>query len=715
MVRGEHRRLSGWIELRPLMLAAVTIAVSLAYVLSGHCQDTASAPTDGSRHWALLIAAEKYEKAPELQFTVNDVRQVAQTLKQYGGYHPDRILEITDDGAAAHHQPLKASIEAAVPEFLKRPAEADSILILFSGHGFRDDEGRLYLAPLDCDPADPVSTGVSAEWFRQQLETCQARVKVLVLDACHAGSEKGGAPIANSVNAKDLGESFKGVAGVVTLASSTGDQKSQIWQFKQQSLYSYWLNQGLKGHADADGSGSVNVEELHQYVLDHVRQTADIRMGRAQTPVRDFGPRVIGTPEVIRLHPQPLRQILADMSDQIAGLMEERRISSLGVVEFTSESIHGEVLGGDFGLLGKYCAEQLERGLIGRSAGKFSVIDRKRLAKALAQNQFSLVSFESSEALESLSESVGGMPVICTGSLSERRGQIVHIRCKVLETEGEKAIGHVGGVARLNESEWAMIGRSVQIRPEDRMPVIPRPGETSPPLDSRVITEADRRSKEPHPLLDPRFPYRLRMMIVSNPQEQNVSKRKVEERRPVFDGNDCYFPVRQGETYELWVENRSGQIVMMRLLVDGLNTLPERDKIEKGIETVVVGKRVNLDEAIPWELDPQARGVWLNNGAPTWAVRGFFGSTGIEAERNAFLVVDAEKSVAARQHFTEQIGLITAAFYLPKAGTRRVGTGLGQAGRETVRAAKHSECGNLVAIVHLRYVDEKGLVSLQAR
>ena len=53
---------------------------------------------------------------------------------------------------------------------------------------------------------------------------------------------------------------------MVTIASSTADQKSQIWEDKQQSLFSYWLDQGLKGHADADNDGNVDIDELYKYV-----------------------------------------------------------------------------------------------------------------------------------------------------------------------------------------------------------------------------------------------------------------------------------------------------------------------------------------------------------------------------------------------------------------------------------------------------------------
>lgn len=129
-----------------------------------HTQDPSSAK---STQWALLIAAEDYQKAPKLQFTVNDVRRLRETF----------------------------------------------------------------------------------EWFRGLLDACPASFKLLVLDACHAGSEKGedGPP---SASAKDISDSFKGATGVVTIASSTAEEKSRIWEFKQQSLFSYWLNEGLKGHSD---------------------------------------------------------------------------------------------------------------------------------------------------------------------------------------------------------------------------------------------------------------------------------------------------------------------------------------------------------------------------------------------------------------------------------------------------------------------------------
>jgi hypothetical protein len=200
----------------------------------------------------------------------------------------------------------------------------------------------------------------------------------------------------------------------------------------------------------------------------------------------------------------------------------------------------------------------------------------------------------------------------------------------------------------------------------------------------------DQKSQGPHPLKDPKFAFPVRLMIGGK------------ERKGVFRGNDYFVPVRKGEVYEIWAENRSGSTVLMRLLVDGLNTLPEKENT-KGVQTFIVGKRVSLDEARHWELDP-AQGTMF-------AVRGFVTQSGVQGKLREFLVADAEQSLAGRQKFTDQIGLITAAFYTPvkrEAEPRprgMLGTALGNQRNEQILEGEKVKPDKLLAVVHIRYVD----------
>ena len=70
-------------------------------------------------------------------------------------------------------------------------------------------------------------------------------------------------------------------------------------------------------------------------------------------------------------------------------------------------------------------------------------------------------------------------------------------------------------------------------------------------------------------------------------------------------GNEWFVPLRKGETYEIYVENRSGQPVCMRLLVDGLNTLPDLEMAKtKGVATFVWGQHVSLEDCAALRARP---------------------------------------------------------------------------------------------------------------
>ena len=665
----------------------VWILVGLLAVIALPGSIPAAEPDSPGRQWAILIGIEGYHRANRLRFTNNDVKQLAHTLSDRGGVPKENILEIVDTASDARYQPLRTSLLAELPRWLAKPKPADQVLVYFSGHGFRDKQGRLYLAPIDCDPQTPEATCIPVQWLRERLAACKAGFKLLVLDACHAGTEQAEGSSA-TVPAGEIGELFRDMLGVVTLASSTSDEKSQIWGEKQQSLFTYWLNQGLKGHADTDGDSAVSIDELYNYVHRNVTHSAKTLFPRPQTPVRIVRSGTVGVPNVVRLQPQPLSQVLSDMAEQLAWAIEERQLVKVGVLEFTNDTQLGELLGAEFGLLGRSCATNLEKQLLNLAAGKYDVVNRRSLQTALRSQNFSLDDLGSTEALRRLSNAVGGMPSIALGTLRNRSGRLIHLHCDLLETDGNALAASAGGTALLNESEWAMIGRSVQVKPEDRRLPAAGSAESDGPQAERVIEQLDKRAEGAHPLLDRNFPYRIRIMVGGK------------EREPVFSGNDCYVALSPGEEYEIWVENNSGRLTVMRLLVDGLNTLPQKETV-KGVATYLVGAPVSLAEARFWILDPES--------AKTHAVRGFVTETGREGKLRKFTVVDAQKSLAARQRFTEQIGMITAAFYAPAGGSRAIGTAAGEERVENLEEAGGVKVGNLLGVVHIRYVEPEAL------
>ena len=187
---------------------------------------------------------------------------------------------------------------------------------------------------------------------------------------------------------------------------------------------------------------------------------------------------------------------------------------------------------------------------------------------------------------------------------------------------------------------------------------------------------------------DPKFPFRVSLRVDG------------EERQGQWRGNDLVVPVRSGEIYEIRVQNLSGKLVMMRLLVDGLNTLPEKEtNATRGIVTQVVAKRVNLNEARAWILDPQR--------ATSNVIRGFVTESGVQGKLRRFQVADAAEAPSDRQKFASDMGIITAAFYEAASDTRSdLFTKLEE--RETdevLNVRKGLTPGRLLGVVHLKYVD----------
>jgi len=354
------------------------------------------------------------------------------------------------------------------------------------------------------------------------------------------------------------------------------------------------------------------------------------------------------------------------------------------VLEFTGDTELGELLGHAYGALGRYCAEQLEEELVGQATERYGIVDRREFQRALSEQDFKVDDLGSVSALKRLSARAGGFRGLVVGTFTNRKGRELYLQCKLRDTDIGEVVDSAGGTAILSHAEWGMIGRSVRTRPQDFRP------------DVQAVQDWDKRAKGEvsHPLADPNFPYRVQIKVGGK------------ECTPRFEGNDCIVQLSKGETYEIWVENRTSQLVLMRLLVDGLNTLPQKDTA-KGAGTYAVAKRVNLGEARPWVLDPK------DPDTPTpgiWAVRGFVTEIGEKGKLREFMVVDAQESLAARRKFTDQIGLITAAFYvyvdqLPK----NVGTAAGQERQESILYhGKPLWCGNPLSIVNIHYTDEKG-------
>ncbi len=681
----------------------------LPLVLIATCFVQARADDDadiakGGRRWAILIGVDKYQHAQHLRFTTNDVEQIARTLQQRGGFTDDCILKMVDTDANARFQPLRENILKEVPNWLNQVGEGDEVIVFFSGHGFKDAGGKLYLAPLDGDPNDPAGTLISIQWLRDKLAACKAQVKLLILDACHAGGNRS-AGVARSFMSKELTDTMKESEGVVTIASCDSGQSSLMWEEMEQSLFSFWLNQALKGHADANGDGRIDCDELYQFVNSNVKESAQAVYGAEQTPVRIIGSNTHGTPIVVKLTAYTLKGVLDDMAEQLARVVEVKHLSPVGVATFVPLAADPKflpLLRNESGAIGDYCGAELQRRLAHKAKGRFQVLDHESLQKSLSQEQLTARDLRTA-AVKDLTADGQQVAVVGMGSVVLRSGRVISLQCKLLDTRTQKELGVAAGTAELQPGEWAEIGGSAEFHPIVRY-------HDDPPQEELQIRDADKQERHP---LDPqrlaqegREKPRFNVKIIVNNQQ----------RTPKFVGKEAYVSLKKGEVYRIEVEASEAVDgpVFMRLLVNGLNTLPEHAPA-KMME--VEAKNEKLPYLAAQRVDPVEARAWVLNVPKRrlWSIPGFFSKigdkeAGEESQYNEFLVTDAQNAVASRQRYTEQIGLITAAFYQPmdKGAAKGVGSTLGPLYNVQTEVYKGDQApGALLQIINIRYVESQ--------
>jgi hypothetical protein len=159
----------------------------------------------------------------------------------------------------------------------------DLALLYFSGHGIKDQAGRLYLATTDTEHDYPDASAVEGRFIQDTMLNSRSHSQVLILDCCYGGAfakgmtHRGGERIGTA-------EVFQG-RGQVVLAASDAVQFAfegdQVAGEGIRSVFTSTLVDGLRtGEADLDGDGYISVDNLFDYVSIHVPR----RMPQ-QTPI----------------------------------------------------------------------------------------------------------------------------------------------------------------------------------------------------------------------------------------------------------------------------------------------------------------------------------------------------------------------------------------------------------------------------------------------
>jgi uncharacterized caspase-like protein len=120
----------------------------------------------------------------------------------------------------------------------------------------------------------------------EALEKLPAKEVVVMLDSCFSGATgrsvlpSGARPLTLTIENPAL-TSRK----LAVLSAASGTQISSDYDKEQHGLFTYFVLKGLRGDADKDGNGVVDVNELYEYIRKRVTVVASEELNRDQTPL----------------------------------------------------------------------------------------------------------------------------------------------------------------------------------------------------------------------------------------------------------------------------------------------------------------------------------------------------------------------------------------------------------------------------------------------
>lgn len=233
--------------------------------------------------FALVIGISKYrdEIIPPVKYASRDAEVIAKYLENVGGIPRNNIKLLTDASVT------KSDLEAYIGDWLARRVNKDSVVfVYYAGHGAPDIESKeAYIVPYEGHPDFP-SKLYSLKKMYESLNKLPAGEVIVMLDSCFSGA--GGRSITKS-GARPLVISIENpvlASGKINiLAASTGSQISSDYDSAKHGLFTYFLLRGMRGEADKNGNGTIELGELYDYVKTNVSEKASLELNRDQTPV----------------------------------------------------------------------------------------------------------------------------------------------------------------------------------------------------------------------------------------------------------------------------------------------------------------------------------------------------------------------------------------------------------------------------------------------
>ncbi len=210
------------------------------------------------RTWAVVVGVAQYHTLQKLEYPDDDAYQMVGFLRSpEGGAIPESQIRLLINEEATRDQ-----IIHSLQEMFGSADENDVVLFYFSGHGL---DGSIL--PSDFDGWDEQ---LYYKELMSIMDASLARQKLVIADACHAGSMVSSQNSLKEAPYKSMGLNEMGGSTALLLSSQPAEFSLEDSRLKA-GIFSYYLRKGLQGAADADHDRTIRLGELYNYVHKEVR------------------------------------------------------------------------------------------------------------------------------------------------------------------------------------------------------------------------------------------------------------------------------------------------------------------------------------------------------------------------------------------------------------------------------------------------------------
>ena len=285
------------------------------------------------KRYALVIGNSNYldTRIPNLNSSIVDAERFASALEDSKIGSFDEVRKVTNKN--------NEEIQKEIESFFGNRHPDDMLVLYYSGHGIKSHAGQLFLTAQNTSSDLLKSTGISANFIRENMNDSASKRQVLILDCCY-----GGAIMENSKSESLIGQSVNSLltfqptgSGKIIITASEAmqyafDGRHVEGEAQNSAFTTHLINGLLTGDADTDKDGLVDIDELYQYVHRKVAPQQNPVMNATAQEGRMY----------IGLNPNPEIQ-LASLPGHIQdALQSETRLHRQGAVSELNRLLRSE-------------------------------------------------------------------------------------------------------------------------------------------------------------------------------------------------------------------------------------------------------------------------------------------------------------------------------------------------------------------------------------